>query len=107
AEVVAPRKPSEPGVQHVLEQEWIHRSIERLKGAEAPEAAAELIERGLAALPALFQALERRDLEMRRQAYEVLQQMLRGPVVFDPYAPEALRRQQIAQLREQFERKAG
>ena len=85
----------------------IHRSIERLKGPDSAAAVAELIERGLAALPALLQALERRDLEMRRQANEVLQQILRGSVVFDPYAPEALRRQQIAQLREQHERKAG
>jgi hypothetical protein len=37
----------------------------------------------------------------------VLRQILRGPVAFDPYAPEALRRQQIAALREQWERKAG
>jgi lipopolysaccharide export system ATP-binding protein len=99
--------PAEPAVQRVLEQELIHRSIERLKGQDGPAAAADLIERGPSALPALFQALERRDLELRRQAYEVLQQILHGPVIFDPYAPEALRRQQIASLREQFERKAG
>src|SRR5439155_22079855 len=70
-EPVVERKSQEPGVQSVLEQEWIHRTIERLKGADAHDAMAELIERGPAALPALFQALERRDLEMRRQAYEV------------------------------------
>jgi hypothetical protein len=56
---------------------------------------------------ALLEALERRDVEMRRQAFEVLQKILGGPVAFDPYAPEAQRRQQLAQLRESTERKAG
>ncbi len=107
AEPAAEKKPAEPAVQRVLEQELIYRSIERLKGPEHSTAVGELIERGPAALPALLEALERRDLEIRRQAFEVLRQILRGPVIFDPYAPEALRRQQITTLREQFERKAG
>jgi hypothetical protein len=40
-------------------------------------------------------------------AYAVLHQILGGAGAFDPYAPEAQRRQQIAGLREHFERKAG
>ncbi|MCI0464688.1 MAG: LPS export ABC transporter ATP-binding protein [Gemmataceae bacterium] len=99
--------PAEPAVYQVLEQEKIHRLIERLKTPEAARAAAELTQRGAAALSALLEALERRDVDMRRQAHQVLQQILGGEVVFDPYAPEALRRQQIAQLRERHERKAG
>jgi lipopolysaccharide export system ATP-binding protein len=99
--------PAEPAVYQVLEQEKIHRLIERLRTGDAEQAAAELVQRGPAALPALLEALERRDVEMRRQAHQVLQQILGPDVPFDPYAPEALRRQQIAQLREYHERKAG
>ena len=44
---------------------------------------------------------------MRRQAFAVLQRLVEGGAVFDPYAPEAQRRQQIAGMREKFERKAG
>jgi lipopolysaccharide export system ATP-binding protein len=97
----------EPDVRSVLEQEKIHRLVERLKTPDHASAAAELQQRGRAAVPALIEALERRDVEMRRQAFEVLQQVAGGGGVFDPYAPESQRRQQIARLREQFERRAG
>jgi hypothetical protein len=40
-------------------------------------------------------------------AFHVLQQLLGGSGSFDPYAPEAHRRQQIDRLREQCLRKAG
>ncbi|HLJ94500.1 MAG TPA: LPS export ABC transporter ATP-binding protein [Gemmataceae bacterium] len=93
-------------VHLVVEQEKIHRLVERLKTDEEA-AAAELVGRGSAALPALLEALERRDVDMRRQAFAVLQRILDDAITFDPYAPEALRRQQLAQLREQLERKAG
>jgi lipopolysaccharide export system ATP-binding protein len=94
-------------VHLVIEQEKVHRLIERLKTDDHAAAAAELVQRGLMVVPALIEALERRDVEMRRQAFEVLQRLLNGVVAFDPYAPEAQRRQQIAILREQYERKAG
>ena len=96
-----------PAVHLVLEQEKIHRLVERLKSDDQATAAAELLQRGLEAVPALLEALERRDVEMRRQAYVVLQRLLQGAATFDPYAPELLRRQQLADLREKFERKAG
>jgi lipopolysaccharide export system ATP-binding protein len=94
-------------VHLVLEQERIHRLIERLTTDEHAAAAAELMQRGQAAMPALLEALERRDLAIRRQAFAVLQRILNGAVPFDPLAPETLRRQQLANLREQLERKAG
>ena len=81
--------------------------IERLRTDQHVAAAAALVQRGPAALPALLEALERRDVDMRRHAFAVLQRILDGAVAFDPYAPEALRRQQLVNLREQFERKAG
>jgi lipopolysaccharide export system ATP-binding protein len=105
-EAPRPQPAAEPAVYQVLEQEKIHRLIERLRTEDAAQAAGELVQRGLATVPALVEALERRDVEMRHQAHLVLQQIL-GEVEFDPYAPEALRRQQVAQLREVHERKAG
>jgi hypothetical protein len=44
---------------------------------------------------------------LRRQAFTVLQRILDGRITFDPSAPEALRQQQLASLREQLQRKAG
>jgi lipopolysaccharide export system ATP-binding protein len=99
--------PPEMAVHLVLEQEKIHRLIERLKTDDHATAAAELVQRGELAVPALIEALERRDVEMRRQASAVLHAILGSGSVFDPYAPEAQRRQQIAALREKRERMAG
>ena len=98
---------AEMPVHLVLEQEKIRRLVERLKGPEAAGAAAELLGRGPDTIPALIEALERRDVELRRQAFQILQTILQGAATFDPYAPEAQRRQQIASLREQYDRKAG
>jgi lipopolysaccharide export system ATP-binding protein len=104
----APVQQGPPLAVHlVLEQERIHRSIERLKTEESAAAMAELVEQGPAATPALLEALERRDVDLRRQAFAVLQRIANGAIAFDPFAPEALRRQQLADLRERLERKAG
>ena len=102
-----PPKTAGTPLQAVLEQERIQRLVEGLKTPDAQQAAAELMQRGQAALPILLAALERRDVELRRQAVQVLQALLQRPVLFDPYAPEALRRQQLAALRDHVERKAG
>jgi lipopolysaccharide export system ATP-binding protein len=104
----APRPAAaETDVHLVLEQEKLRRVVERLKSGEQAEAAAELVQRGPSAVPAILEALERRDVELRRQAWHVLQTIIKQPVAFDPFAPEAQRRQQIADLRLQYERKAG
>jgi lipopolysaccharide export system ATP-binding protein len=99
--------PPEASLHLVVEQEKVLRLIERLRTQEGPGAAAELVQRGATAVPALLDTLERRDVEMRRQAFEILQSILGGNAAFDPYAPEAQRRQQLALLRERISRKAG
>jgi lipopolysaccharide export system ATP-binding protein len=99
--------PPEAAIHLAVEHEKVLRLIDRLRSGDAVAAAAELVQRGSLAVPALLDALERRDVEMRRQALEVLQQVLGGAVAFDPYAPEAQRRQQVALLRERAARKAG
>jgi lipopolysaccharide export system ATP-binding protein len=105
----SPTPPATPGmaVHSVVEQEKVHRLIDRLKTDDRAGAAAELVQRGLPAVPAMLEALERRNLELRCRALEVLQKLLGGEIEFDPYAPEAQRRQQIALLRELLQRKAG
>jgi hypothetical protein len=94
-------------VHRALEQEKIRRLIDRLKTDQQTEAATELVQRGREAVPTLIETLERRDVELRHQAFQVLQAILHGAAAFDPYAPESQRKQQIAHLRDQFERKAG
>jgi antitoxin component of RelBE/YafQ-DinJ toxin-antitoxin module len=37
----------------------------------------------------------------------VLQTILQGTIPFDPFAPEVMRKQQLAALRDKLERKAG
>jgi lipopolysaccharide export system ATP-binding protein len=106
AEPPAERAPEIP-IRSVLEQEKIHRLIELLKTPESDAAAAELVQRGTAAVPSLLEALERRDVEMRRKAVEILQQIVGPWATFDPYAPEAQRRQQLVHLRDRLDRKAG
>ncbi len=81
--------------------------IEGLKSADHLTATAELVERGPSVVPALLAALERPDVELRHQVVNVLQAILDRPVAFDPYAPQAQRKQQLATLRDQLERRAG
>jgi lipopolysaccharide export system ATP-binding protein len=100
-------KQSETVVSEVVEQEKIHRLIEALKSPDGAQVARELALRGEAALPALLEALERRDVELRRLVFEVVRQILKREVIFDPYAPESLRKHQLMLLRENLERKAG
>ena len=102
----APTPPPIQAIHEVVEQEKVHRLIDHLQAGD-PSAVGELLQRGPDAVPALLEALERRDVELRRQAFEILRNLLGGPIDFDPYAPESQRRQQIAQLRERNERKAG
>ncbi len=103
-----PQPAPAPTGHRVREQEKVHRLIEALKGTDGLHAAEELLKRGSAVVPHLIEALERRDVELRRAAFAVLARLLDcGLGAFDPYAPEAQRRQQIAALRERLTRKAG
>jgi len=100
-------KPKTSPAQMILEQEKIQRLVENLKSADQPRAAEELAKKGMNAIPALLNALERRDAELRQNAVEVLQTILSHPIPFDAFAPEAARKSQLAALRDLFERKAG
>jgi lipopolysaccharide export system ATP-binding protein len=91
-------------VRQVLDHDMARRLVDSLMGDEAQFRAAytELAQRPDTAIPALVEALERRDMELRRRALAVLQQMLGEAVAFDPFAPESLRRQQVAVLRDRL-----
>ncbi len=108
-EFTPPAVPKTPfsAAQLVLEQEKLQRMVEALKSPEQDQSAAELVRRGTAAVPVLLAALERRDAELRQQVVGVLQRILQRAVPFDPFAPEVIRKQQLASLRDQLERKAG
>ncbi len=99
-------EPAHESIHQIVEQEKIHRLMERLK-VDDPAAAAELVQRGDGAIPHLLEALERRDVDLRVAALEVLRRLLGVGADFDPHAPEAQRRHQLSVLREQFARKAG
>jgi hypothetical protein len=99
--------PKASPAQMILEQEKLQKLVESLKTAEQAKAATELVKKGAAAVPALLSALERRDPELRQAAVEVLQAILKHAIPFDAYAVEATRKQQLAALRDLFERKAG
>jgi lipopolysaccharide export system ATP-binding protein len=106
--ILTPPPSSPPAlVRNVLEQERLRELVEQLRTSQRDAAAQELVHSGPAAVGALLEALERRDLEMRRLAFHVLQHLVEGIGPFDPYAPEAQRRQQIERLREMWIRKAG
>jgi lipopolysaccharide export system ATP-binding protein len=109
ASVAAEPEPSQPAisVHGIVEQERLRKMIEGLKTPDHQLAAGQLQQAGFTAVPLLIDTLERRDVELRRQAFAVLQQILGNGAAFDPYAPEAQRRQQIAMLREKLGRKAS
>lgn len=103
----ATASPKPSPAQMILEQEKVQRLVESLKTGDRTKAADELVAKGMAAIPALLAALERRDPELRQCAVEVLQSILKRPVPFDAFAPEATRKSQLSALRDLFERKAG
>jgi lipopolysaccharide export system ATP-binding protein len=95
-----------PDLQAFVEQERIDSLLERLRTADFQTAAAELLQHGARAVPALVSALGWREVEMRRRAFEVLRRLMPG-TAFDPYAPEGERLAQLGALRAALERRAG
>ncbi len=100
------------GMEQVLEDEKTRRLVEQLTDLEhAQDAANALAQKGMYAVPALVEALERRDVLMRERAFHVLHHLgihlLGFELQFDPDAPEEVRRRQLFAIRDGWERKAG
>lgn len=94
-------------IDAVLTHERIFELLEKLKGGERDQAEQELLTIGRPALSHLVEALERRDLELRRMAYHIISQMEPHVGDFDAYAPEAQRRQQIDRIRDHLLKRAA
>ncbi len=92
-------------IHQAVQQDRMMQLLESLRGGD-PHAGLKLVDSGSAAIPALLDALDRRDVEMRRLAYEVLQLIVPG-VQFDPFAPESERRERISAIRAGLESRAG
>jgi lipopolysaccharide export system ATP-binding protein len=90
----------------VVLQARVQAMLDRLRTAEYQQAAADLIGLGPPAVPALVEALQWPNMEMRRRAYEVLRRIWKD-VPFDPFAPELDRHEQLATLRAAVHRRAG
>lgn len=94
-------------IDAVLHHEHVFELIEKLKGAEKETAEQELLATGRTALPHLIEALERRDLDMRKAAYQLICKIDPNAGEFDPYAQEIQRRMQIDRMRDRTLRRAG
>lgn len=95
-------------VAAALEQEKIRRAVEAL--ADGGTIRAAMLELttvyGEVALPALLDALERREPELRKRAFDVLGYIAkdRGPFEFDPNGPPDARLRQVAWIRARLRR---
>jgi lipopolysaccharide export system ATP-binding protein len=96
-------------VAQLLEFEKTRRLVEQLRDKQSMETAwKELIAKGREAIPALLEALERRELDLRHVAFRCLQFITQEPLDFQADAPEELRFRQVAYLRLRLEgRKVG
>lgn len=96
----APPAPSF-GMEQLLDQERVRRWIEALRNNDTLRTATEeLVKRGKSAIPALLDALERRELDLRVRVGEVLKHIVGGPIDFDPYNPDDVtRHRKVAALR--------
>jgi lipopolysaccharide export system ATP-binding protein len=95
-----------PDFRALVVEDRVQGMLERLRGPAFQQAAAELIQYGAGAVQPLIDALEWRDVEHRRRAYEVLRRLVEG-VAFDYSAPETQRAEQIALLRARLVRRAA
>ena len=92
----------------VLDLEKLRRAVEGLADDRTVKASTiELMSRGAAAIPALLEAMERRDATLRRRAFEVLKYVAKdyAPFDYDPDAAAEVRTRQVAYLRARLERR--
>jgi lipopolysaccharide export system ATP-binding protein len=92
----------------VLELERMRQLVESLANDNTVKAATlELARKGEAALPALLEALERREPILRKRAFELVKFVSRdaGSLEFYPEGPDEIRLRQVAYLRAKLERR--
>ena len=96
----------EAALGDVVAQARIQAMLDRLRTPEFQAAAAEILGHGGGAIPALVEALQWPNMEMRRRAFEVLRRLW-PDAPFDPFAPEPVRHEQLAALRAVLYRRAA
>jgi lipopolysaccharide export system ATP-binding protein len=115
-EYVAPIAPATPSggqfsanARELLEGEKMRRLVDNLSDDHLwQDAWHDLTMKGLAAVPALLDGLERRDLKTRHLAFRLLEQVTGESLAFVADAPDEIRLRQAAFLRARFDRrKAG
>ena len=93
-------------VSQLLEFEKTRRLVEQLRDrATMEEAWKELSAKGREAVPALLEALERRELDLRHVAFRCLQFVTQEALDYQADAPEEIRFRQVAYLRLRLENK--
>jgi lipopolysaccharide export system ATP-binding protein len=81
----------------------VRRIIDALRSENTrPAAVQELLMRGPASVPPLTDALDRREPDLRVQAFEVLKRLVRGPLQFDPFGSDDVRARQVITIRQQL-----
>ena len=92
----------------ILDLEKVRRAVEGLADDRTLKASmVELAGRGPVVIPALLEAMERRDATLRRRAFEVLKFVAKdyAPFDYDPDGPAEGRTRQVAYLRARLERR--
>ncbi len=99
AQPVPPANHNHGNVEKLLEGERLRRVVEGLRNNDTLRSSAEeLINHGSSALPVLLDALNRRELDLRVRACEIIKHIV-GPIDFDPYAQDDIRSKLLALLR--------
>ena len=81
----------------------VRRIVEALRTESTrPAAVQELLKRGRASVPPLADALDRREPDLRVQAFEVLKRIVPAPLQFDPFATDDVRARQVITIRQQL-----
>jgi hypothetical protein len=86
----------------------VRRAVEGLADNRTLQASmVELASRGFSAVPALLEAMERRDAALRSRAFDMLKYVAKdyAPFDYDPDAPHDVRLRQVAYLRARLERR--
>ncbi|MFM7110633.1 MAG: LPS export ABC transporter ATP-binding protein [Planctomycetota bacterium] len=88
-------------------QEHFNRLLDQLRTPDGAAAAREILAMGMAAVPGLLDAMEKREVDMRRVSWELLKRVHPNPGDYDPSAPEIARLEQVRSMRVSLPRLAG
>jgi lipopolysaccharide export system ATP-binding protein len=102
--------PAGGSMSAILDMEKVRRAVEGLadeRPAVVKASTMELLSRGLAAIPDLLGAMERREVILRKRAFEALKVIAKdyAPFDYDPDAGTEVRLRQVAYLRARLERR--